>query len=529
MWTQIKILTRLELCNLFGWNVLRFSRDPKGRRKTAGMLAIGALVMGVAVCYVVGLTRGLIWMGLAETIPAYLFALSGLVTFFSGMLKAGSMVFRREGYDMLCALPLGRTAIAACRLLRLYVENLLLTVLVMLPGFAVYALELRPGPVVYLTALLGICSAPLLPAAASVLIGAAVSGAASRMRHKSLAAAGFSLLAVLIILYGSSRLSALERTPQSGALRELSEAVTTLLGRVYPPAVWMGEAIVRGSLWGGLLCFAFSLAAAGAVAAGVGRFFHEICRKLYSDSARHDYRLGRLRTDGLQISLCRREFARYFASSTYVINTIIGPIMGCLLAGAMLFGGKDALTGSLPVSLDVDSLLPFLLAGMFGLMNATAVSISMEGKTLWILKSLPLSAREIFDAKIGMNLLLILPFYLVSELMLVLALKPEGREFIWIFLIPAAVILFSCVWGITVNLRFPLLEWESEVRVVKQSAASLLGGMSGLVLAVAGIAGVSVVPDGCADYLKAGFCGAVLLGAVLLYRKNARFDTRGGL
>lgn len=79
-----------------------------------------------------------------------------------------------------------------------------------------------------------------------------------------------------------------------------------------------------------------------------------------------------------------------------------------------------------------------------------------------------------------MNLLLILPFYVLSELLLIFALKPGAGELLWLILIPAEIILFSCVYGITVNLHFPVLEWESEVRIVKQSASAMLGEWAGL-------------------------------------------------
>ena len=68
------------------------------------------------------------------------------------------------------------------------------------------------------------------------------------------------------------------------------------------------------------------------------------------------------------------------------------------------------------------------------------------------------------------------------------ALLVSGTDFLKELLrlakIPAVMILFSCVFGITVNLHFPVLEWEKEVRIVKQNASAMLGGMGGKHLAV---------------------------------------------
>ena len=151
----------------------------------------------------------------------------------------------------------------------------------------------------------------------------------------------------------------------------------------------------------------------------------------------------------------------------------------------------------------------------------------MEGKNWWIAKSLPLSAKNILDAKILMNLLLFLPFYFLSEIFLILALRPGAEELLWLLLIPAVFLLFSCVYGITVNLHFPVLNWENEVSVVKQSASCVLGGMGGFLLAIPCAAGAAAAPEEYVWLIKGGICLALLLTTGFLYRKNNRFDLCG--
>ena len=527
MLTQIKILTKLELCNLYGRNVFRFSKDRKARKKSLGLLAIWVLLLALLVFYVGGLAYGLICLGLEAVVPAYLITISSVLIFVFGMLKAGGIIFRKEGYDILCALPLSKGAVAISRLLSMYVEELLLALAVLLPGMAVYAWNLRPGVGFYLTGLLGIGSIPLLPMAASICIGVLITGISSRMRHKSLVAAGLSVFAVLGIMYGTSRLSAVEGSIDPKMLKNLSASVMALLGKVYPPAVWLGRAITCGDVLCGLLCAVLSLAVFAAVAAGVALCFPKICQGLYSSAAKHNYQMGRLKASPVLSSLCRREFRRYFSSSIYVTNTIIGPIMGCILSGAMLVAGTEELEKMLPLPLEVGQVAPFVIAGAFCMMTTTATSISLEGKSWWIAKSLPLSAKNILDAKILMNLLLILPFYLLSELFLIFALRPGAGELLWLLLVLAAIILFSCVFGITINLRFPVLEWESEVRIVKQSASAMLGSMGGFLLAILCAVAMGIVPKGYAVSLKALLCAVILAATAALYYKNNRFDLCG--
>lgn len=347
------------------------------------------------------------------------------------------------------------------------------------------------------------------------------------MRHKSLISAGLSVLFVLGVLYGSSRLSAVEGSIDPEMLRDLSLSIMTLLEKVYPPAVWIGRAMVRGDVPGALACVVLSLAVFGAVAAAVALSFQKISQNLYSNFAKHDYRMGKLKADSLLCSLCKRELRRYFSSSIYVTNTIIGPVMGCVLSAALLLLGTDLIKEFLPLPIDVEGIVPFVISGVFCTMTATATSISMEGKNWWILKSLPLTTKNILDGKILMNLLLLLPFYLLSELILIFALKPGVGELLWLVLIPAVIILFSCVYGIAVNLRFPVLEWESEVRIVKQSASAVLGGMGGLILSILCAVIVGAVSGEYAAYLKIGICAVILAATAVIYRSNNHYDICG--
>ncbi len=522
MLRQIRILTKLELCNLYGLNVLRFSKDKKSKQKTVGLLMAWAILLAMLIGYVGGLSYGLIYLGLEEAVPAYLITISSLLIFVFGMLKVGSAIFRKEGYDILCAFPLAMGAVAISRLIKIYVEYFLMMLAVLLPSILVYTWNIRPDAGFYLAGLLGIWGIPLIPMAASILMGTLIAGVSSRMRRKSLIAAVLSILAVLGIMYGSLRLSAMDGNIDPEMLKNLSASIMILLKRIYPPAVWLGMAIIRGDVFGAVLCACLSLAVFGAVAAGVVFSFGKISQSLCSSFAKHNYRMGKLKADSLLRSLCKREFRRYFSSSIYVTNTIIGPIMGCVLSGTLLFSGTDTLKEFLPLPVDIDGIVPFVIAGAMCMMTTTATSISMEGKHWWILKSLPLSTKNILDGKILMNLLLLLPFYLLSELLLIIACRPEAGEILWMLLIPAVIILFSCVYGITVNLHFPVMEWESEVRIVKQSASSMLGGMGGLILAILCAAAVGLVPKEYAAYLKAGICAAILTATAVLYRLNNR-------
>lgn len=531
---QMRIMAKLELCNIYGLNVFRFSKDKKARKRAIVLTAAWVVLIAMMVVYVGAMAYGLIQIGLADAVPSYLIMIASVIIFAFGMFKAGSVVFRKNGYDMLCALPLSQTAIVFSRFLRMYVENLAFAVITLLPGLMVYAWFERPGASFYLLGMFTVLAVPLLPLSGAVLVGALVAGISSRMKHKSLASAILTILLVFGIMAASTGLSTMDESAALELLKGLTAAALGLIRAVYPPAVWLGTAMIDGNIGTGILCMILSLAVFAGVTALVSSGFHPICRMLYSTAAKHDYKMQTMKANSVVWALCKREFKRYFASSIYVTNTIIGPLMGMVLAGGLLFLERGflgdvnltMLMRLLPVRIDLCAVIAFGLAGIFCMMTTTAVSISLEGENWWIVKSLPLSTKMILDAKILMYLLLLLPFYLVSEVLLILALKPTILNVIWLLVIPAIMILFSGVFGITVNLKLPVLNWENEVTIVKQSAASAIGGLGGFLLAIVCTAALIFVPDEYKEWLKIGICVVVLGLTAIMYRRNNQVDLR---
>lgn len=526
MFQQIKILTKLELCNIYQLNVFRFNKDAKNKRRMLGLMAAWILVIAVLAFYVGGLSYGLVYLGLSDIVPTYLITISVLLLFFFDIFKAGSIIFAKNGLDALCSMPVSQTAIVVSRFLRIYVENLGFTLMVMLPGLAVYAWLIHPGISFYLLGIFVILIIPLLPVALSTLIGALITGFSSGMKHKSLVASALTLLMIVAIMFGSSRLTAMEDNITMDMLKELSSTVSVLLHKLCPPAAWLGNALISGNFLVCFACFLLFLAVFTAVIGLIAANFQPICRRLYSTSAKHNYRMETLKKDSVMVSLCKREFKRYFASSIYVTNTIVGPIMGVVFCVALLFIDTDRILAQFPIAIDLNGGSACLLAGIFGMMTTTCTSVSLEGKNWWIVKSLPLTTKQILDAKILMSLLLMLPFYLVAEVLLLLALKPGIVEFLWMLLIPAILILFVCVYGITVNLHFPVFNWDNETSVVKQSVSTLLG-MAGSLVALICMVPVALVPVAYSHLVKAAICILVLGITAVLYRKNNRRDLRG--
>ena len=195
--------------------------------------------------------------------------------------------------------------------------------------------------------------------------------------------------------------------------------------------------------------------------------------------------------------------------------------MAVLFSASVLVMGVDKMQQVLEIPINIKGAIPFVLAGILSMMPATSTSISMEGKEWWIIKSIPIKTKAVLDGKILLNLSLILPFFVVSEVLLTIALKPDFMELVWMIVIPVVLTLFGLVFGITVNLKMPVFNWENEVTVVKQSASSMLGGLGGIVMALLCLVPVLLIPEKYTSLLEAIVCVIVVCFTAFLYKKNS--------
>lgn len=517
---QIKCLTKLQLKNLYGLNVFQHTKDKKEKQKMIGLGAAMLFVVLMMAAYIGMAAFGYVIIGMAEVLPAYLIMLSSFVILFFTVFKAGSVIFQQNGYDILCSLPVSQVAIVVSRFARMYVENLLLTVIVMLPGIVVYGVMVKPVLSFYLIGCVVTIFIPLIPITIATFLGALVTAIASRMKHRSLVSAALMILLVVGIMLGTSSLSTMEEQFSVDMLQNLSKVVLAVIEKIYPPAIWFGTAMVSGDFFQCLAAVAGGVVAFIVTIALVSAKFHAICRSLYSTTAKHNYRMEHLKKTSVLGALYKRELKRYFSSSVYVTNTIIGPVLAVIYSAAVFGIGLNKVQKALGLPIDVKGAVPFLLAVIFSVMTTTCTSVSMEGKEWWIVKSLPVRTKELLDSKLLWGLSLAAPFYVVSEILLILALKPNFIELMWLIIVPAICILFSNVFGITINLKMPVFNWENEVTVVKQSASAMVGGLGGCLIVLICMFLVMFVPAIDTNVIKLVICLILAVVTACLYRKN---------
>ena len=468
---QIRLLTKLSLYNFLGLNELRFTKDTRKKTRYWLFALLWLLLIILLAGYVCSLSYGLAAMGMSDLVPAALATSVSLICFFFTTF-----------------------------FLSMYLSNMLLGALVMLPGMTVCGILVKPAFTFYLYGILAIPFLPLLPLTAASVLGALIAGISSRWKHKNLISILLTILLICGILTGSVRMSGMDESQLSTALQELALVLEAQIRSTYPPALWVADAMTQGKLSMLSLFLGVSIGCFLLFLEALRPFYGNICRLLGTREAKGNYRMKELQAKSIHISLLERELRHYFSSSVYVVNTLIGEVM------------TESVESMLGIPGIAERTLPLLLGFLPAMMPITACSISIEGRHWWMLQTLPITKKDMVRSKVTANLLIFLPFYLLSEILLLIALRPDAMGILCLLVMPVVYMLFSARAGLAINEKFPLFNWENEIRVVKQSASVLLSLLVSSITALVPFVVLAVCP-GIPAYAVYAVTACLLLSA----------------
>ncbi len=506
------VLAKVQL-----WALLSSLRIGGSRKRAASgwaaMLAAAGLCLYVSGVYSFAIAEaGELWL-LMLLMPAMAVVAGMVFTAFA----AQGVVFGGRDADLLLSMPVPSLMVLGAKLIALYAENLVFCVFLVLPagaawlwygggGGAVFVLRLAAG-VVFLT---------LLPTVLSLAAGFVLSWLGGRFANRK--AVNLLLYALLTVGVFAAAVQ-VNQSVAALAAGELGGDVSGMFTGWGLPFLWFQRGVCGDWRTLGSFCLG-TLVLALLAAALCARFYQQILTGLRSHGRRAAYRLSRMSAAGCRRALLRKEASRYFGTPIYLFNTGIGLIL-MLAAGvaAPIMGSRlwDLLAqaGEMPMLSLAAAAVGFLVSTV----AITGSSISLEGKTLWILKEAPISAGEILNVKAGFQLLLVCPCVLVCGVGTARGFRLTLEEGAALLAAGMAFAGFSALLGLAVNLCFPKLDALNDMVVVKQSAAaftSTLGGMAaalacaGLVWMLAGLIGGAAALGVCAVVLLAG-C-AVLYG-----------------
>lgn len=526
---QTMKLLYIQMLQYMSINEVLHSKDKKKKNGLIALMAAYALTGLMLVSYMAGGAYALCFIGAAEFVPAYVLSITSIVILVFSLFKAGSVLFQVKNYEMLITLPIKPTVIVVSRLLNMYMGNLLLSILTMIPSGFIYSMFVPVGASFYIMFFLSIFLLPLVPITIASIIGAVVTAIGSRMRHKN----GVMIILLMALTIGVLILSFMPLLAPDKMnmqqVNDLAQMVKEQVNGMYPLAALYTEAVVNGNILAFVGFAGISVGIFALFAVIVQRKYAAICAALLTHAAKKNYKMGKQSQGKVVTALFKKEWKRYFSSSIYVMNTLIGHVMMIGMSIALLCLGIAKIEEMFMIegaAEQIRKLLPMIYALMGMLAATTPSSISLEGKQWWIPKSLPLTTKQIFDSKILLSLSLAIPSCAVTAIISAIALKLDIVGLLWMFLIPSAYCLFAAVVGIAFNIKFPNFTWDNEVRVVKQGAATFMTMLTEFAVGFAGIGLIFLLGALSYHIVMAIILFILLLAGAVIYKKIINYDLR---
>lgn len=528
---MVRILLKKQLAEIFR----SYFYDAKKNRArsrvavTAYLLLFAVLMVGVLGGIFTYLSVSLCAPLLAADLGWLYFTLMGLIAIllgaFGSVFNTYSGLYLAKDNDLLLSMPIPTSAIMTARLLSVYLMGLLYSGIVIVPAVIVYLLQ-SPGSAAFFGGLLLIVLISVFVLTLSCLLGWAVARISLRLRHKSLVV----VLASLLFFGGYYFVYFRAQALLSELLANAAVYGEKIRGAAYP--LYLFGRVGVGDLTASLLVSAAVLALFAGMWALLSRSFLKIATASGQRSAGESAARSRaVRPRTVDGALLAKELGRFTASPNYMLNCGMGILMLAAAGIALLWRGSMIPAVLAEIFPDDANLAPVLLCSGICLLasmnDIAAPSVSLEGKSLWIAQSLPVTPWQVLRAKLRLQLLLTGIPVLLCLLCGAIAFALPAAE----SLLCAAVVLlftaFSALFGLFLGVKMPNLTWTNELAPIKQSACVAIALFVGWVYSMLLLVGYLLAGERLGACLYLTCCAALTLALCVplllwLRKKGAR-------
>lgn len=415
----------------------------------------------------------LVFMGLTLTL-----------VFILSIFETKTELFECKDNDLLLSMPIKPRDIVAARIFVVLIYNYLISAIILLPAIVFYAITTGAikGTVGGILIFLFL---PLLATALSSAVGYLVAELSRRMKNKNIIT--IVLLFGFVLLYFWFYTVAMENI--EAVLANLM-GMSAELAKNYKILYYIGNAALLSPIPTLIMIFICVISAIIAYYIISTRYI-----KIVTDvrgTKKAVYKEKKLKTKSALYALTVKDIRHFFSSPIYVLNGGLGLLMGILLS-VFAFIESDFIT-----LLAEDLLLPSetiancAIALLMLTLSTTIISacaLSVEGKQLWILKTMPVDARTVLLSKALMQFVISFPTTFVASLLLIIVISPSPIFWAVYIIAPQIANLLFSLFGILINVLLPKFDYENEAQAVKQSLATLIYMMSAMLFSAALLVG----------------------------------------
>ena len=491
---MLKTLLRVRMAALLA----AFTGQSRKRKsQTKGKAAGYAILMLYCFCAFVFLFYTSFSQLAAAFFPAGLgwlyfamFAIMAFALMFIGsVFTAKSQLFEAKDNELLLSMPVPPGMILLSRMAALLAMNFVLELVVALPVFVSW-LQYGETSGTGITAFVVIVLAlPLFSLAVSCLFAWLVSLVTSHMRNTTAVTMVISVVFMLAYFLFCFRMNSyVTQLAANGA------AIAGALGSA-APLVWLGRAAADGSLADLGLTLLWTVLPFVLAYVLLNRSFIRIVTTRRGQ-VKVRYEKKAMRASSQDAALYRRELARLTSSSGYMLNAGLGLVFELVLAVLAVVKRRELLGALTAIPELYAAAAPILLLACMmvsGMVFFTASSVSLEGKSYWIVRSMPVETKKVLQAKLSLSNSLAIAPALLMTLAAALALRLPAAETALLLACQLLFVLLTANVGLMEDLRHCNLDWINETQAAKQGAGAAVA---------AGVVVVEVEPQMVAERVQ---------------------------
>jgi len=486
------------------------------------LFALAMAFLGISTAF----ADALVPIGMEWLFYAIMGLIAMVLSIVGNSLTASTVIFKAKDNELLLSMPIPPAYILATRTMLIFVMSVLFAAVPLLPSFITHAGSYGGvGVKGFICCFVLIICIALIVTAVSALLGWLLALISKHIKNKSLVTTAFIVIFLAAYYYVYFNVNKYIQALVASSL----EIGSVIEGNFFARPILLFGLGASGDIKSLLLFVVLIIVIFCIVYFILTRNLSKILtmseaavtKEFDEDEERQQ---ANVQQNSVKKALLKKEFGRFLASPTYMVNCGLGLIImaaGCVFV-AIKFGYLRSVSASLaylasggvgPVPellgqlsgkvgdffsmiseadlsmiVRINNALPivvmFVLWALLSTCGTATPAVAIEGKNMWILKMLPVDSKEVLFAKRNMQVVLCTPLTIVLGALLCFALGFELSTGIFVVVCSILFIMVHASVGLLLGLINPNLEWSSEATPIKQNLWVLVTFFGGPLIAL---------------------------------------------
>ena len=475
-----------KLISLMKVNIKGIIRGKENKKKKLLSHGLILIVAGALILYYSYKFANLSMKGLKVIHSEFIllpefFAISSVLLIFTNYKKINDLFFKNTDYDLLESMPIKRHYIILSKMIELYMSALLVTLAFMIPSYYVYITNVAVEPIFHVMYFATLLFVPCIPVVIATIIGYLMSYISSFFKRKDLVQLITGIAVFYIAFYIGKNSFKIDATQMGN----FGKMILNFFDNYYPMTILYKDIVMDSEILSLIMYLFINIVSFMAITFVITKTYTFINSKLHQVSTSGNKKIKETKTLSPTVSLLKKDFKKLFSSSNYLLNTCVGVIVLTLCIIGLVTSSKIGIAVVSEISGNTGGLIfSYSMLMFLGYIYPTAISLSLEGKNFYILRTLPITFKTIIREKNLFHIICGLPIAIITILIIIIKLNMKLKYAVPLFLLYVVTTLFHANFHLLLDMLFLNISWENEIKVIKRSIQSILSLVTAIFMGV---------------------------------------------